>query len=274
MDEQNPIGAGGVRRALSLGTLGATAESLATPRTLTVLGCRVDRVDMDQAVGRIEVFVRNGKPAYVVTLGAEMANLAYADAGYRAAINGADLVVADTIGIVIAARLLRKPLRERVAGIDLMTRLCERAATQGYPVFLLGGEHGVSEDAAGELQRRFPGLRVAGTHHGYFNDGESSAVCAIVKNSGARFVFVGLGFPRQEHWIRANLARLGPVVCIGVGGSFDVLSGRLARASAAWRNAGLEWLYRLMREPRRWRRQLALPAFGARALRQALFGPR
>ena len=261
MDEQSSVGASDYRRALS-------------PETVTVLGCRVDRVDMNGAIGRIEGLTRDGKAAHIVTLGAEMANLAYADASYRAAVNSADLVVADTIGIVLAAKLRGTPLRERVAGIDLFVRLCERAAALGYPVFLLGGEPGVASAAAGELQRRYPNLHIAGTHHGYFNDVDSPAVCTIVKSSDARLVFVGLGFPRQEHWIRANLARLGPAVCIGVGGSFDVLAGKLARAPQAWRNAGLEWLYRLVREPRRFRRQLALPAFAARAVRQGLFGPR
>jgi len=229
---------------------------------------------MRGAVERIEIFVGTGKAAHVVTLGAEMANLAHVDPAYRAAINGADLVVADTIGIVLAARLLGKPLRERVTGIDLLTRLCERAAALGHPVFLLGGASGVAESAGAALRRRHPDLRVAGSHHGYFTDDESKSICALIRDSGARIVFVGLGFPRQEHWIRENVGRLGAVVCMGVGGSFDVISGRLPRAPAAVRKAGLEWLYRLVREPRRLRRQLALPAFAVRSAYQALFGPR
>jgi len=226
------------------------------------------------AVARIEEFARTGKPAHVVTLGAEMANLAYVDPTYRAAVNAADLVVADTIGIVMASRLLGKPLRERVAGIDLLGRLCERAAALGHPVFLLGGASGVADEAAAALRVRHPDLRIAGSHHGYFADDASAAVCALIRNSSARIVFVGLGFPRQEYWIRENIGKLGAVVCIGVGGSFDVISGRLTRAPAAVRKAGLEWLYRLVTEPRRLRRQLALPAFALRSMYQALFGPR
>jgi N-acetylglucosaminyldiphosphoundecaprenol N-acetyl-beta-D-mannosaminyltransferase len=239
-----------------------------------VLGCRVDRVDMDEAVARIEGFVQTGKAAQVVTLGAEMANLAYVDPTYRAAINGADLVVADTIGIVVAARLLGKPLRERVAGIDLLQRVCAGVASRGTAVFLLGGAPEVAAAAAEALKRAHPGLQIAGTHHGYFADDESPAMCALIKASGARIVFVGLGFPRQEYWIQRNLPNLGAIVCVGVGGSFDVLAGRLPRAPLAVRRVGLEWLYRLMREPRRLRRQLALPVFAARSMRQALFGPR
>ena len=263
MDEPRAFGAGDVQRALN-----------GSAKTLWVLGCRVDRVDMDGAVARIEEFLGSGKPARVVTLGAEMANHAYADASYREAVNGADLVVADTIGVVLAARLLGKPLRERVAGVDLVSRLCERAARSGYPVYLLGGHPGIAEAAADTLRRRFSDLHVAGTHHGYFSDDETPQVCARIRDSGARIVFVGLGFPRQEYWIRENLRKLGTAVCMGVGGSFDVLGGKIARAPLAVRRFGLEWLYRLVREPRRFGRQLALPAFAARSVRQALFGPR
>lgn len=229
---------------------------------------------MGGAIARVEQLLRSGKPAQVVTLGAEMANRAYVDPSYRAVLNGSDLVVADTNGVVLAARLLGKPLRERVAGVDLLARLCERAAELGYPVFLLGGEPGVAAAAAESLRRRYGDLRIAGSHHGYFTDDETPAVCTLIRNSGARMVFVGLGFPRQEYWIQANLANLGNAVCMGVGGSFDVLGGKVARAPLAVRRFGLEWLYRLVREPRRFGRQLALPAFAARSVRQALFGPR
>jgi N-acetylglucosaminyldiphosphoundecaprenol N-acetyl-beta-D-mannosaminyltransferase len=120
------------------------------------------------------------------------------------------------------------------------------------------------------IQRR-TGLQIAGTQHGYFEAEQDEEVALRIRTSGARLVAVGMGFPRQENWVAENRAGLGTVVCIGVGGAFDVISGRLPRAPLAIRRAGLEWLYRLVREPRRFARQLALPVFAARALRQAFF---
>jgi N-acetylglucosaminyldiphosphoundecaprenol N-acetyl-beta-D-mannosaminyltransferase len=252
--------------------LGSSAPGPLASESVSILGCRVDRVDTAGAQARIAGYLERGTPAHVVTLGAEMANLAYGDEGYRCVINAADLVVPDTIGIVLASRWLRSPLPERVAGIDLLERVCADAAAQGHAVYLLGGVEGAAAAAGAALAQRHPGLRLAGAEHGYFEDAQNAAVVERIRSAGARLVFVGLGFPRQEFWIRDNLARLGQVVCIGVGGSFDVLSGRLPRAPLAIRRAGLEWLYRLAREPRRFRRQLALPLFAARALRQSLRG--
>jgi N-acetylglucosaminyldiphosphoundecaprenol N-acetyl-beta-D-mannosaminyltransferase len=235
-----------------------------------VLGCRVDRVDSAAALARVEQLLDAGTAAQVVTLGAEMANLAYGDARYRAVVNAADLVVPDTIGIVLASHWIGVPLRERVAGVDLLERLCAFAAPKGLSIYLLGGAPGVARAASVALMQRHAGLRIAGADHGYFEDAEDAAISERIAGSGARLVFVGLGFPRQEYWIRDHLGRLGTAVCIGVGGSLDVLSGMRSRAPLAMRQLGLEWLYRLLREPRRLRRQLALPLFAARAASQAL----
>jgi N-acetylglucosaminyldiphosphoundecaprenol N-acetyl-beta-D-mannosaminyltransferase len=245
-------------------------QAQASAGSLVILGCRVDRVDAGAAVARIEQLLGAGAAAQVVTLGAEMANFAYDDERYRAVINAADLVIPDTIGIVLASRWMGVPLPERVAGIDLIERLCTLAAQRGLPIYLLGGEPGVARAASITLMQRHVGLRIAGSEHGYFEAADDAAISDRIARSGARLVLVGLGFPRQEYWIRDHLARLGAVVCIGVGGSFDVLSGRLARAPSVVRHLGLEWLYRLVREPHRLRRQLALPMFAARAAGQAL----
>jgi N-acetylglucosaminyldiphosphoundecaprenol N-acetyl-beta-D-mannosaminyltransferase len=233
---------------------------------LDILGCEVDCVDTAMALDRISEFVRERRAAHVVTFGAEMAMYAQRDPRYRETINAADLVVADTIGIVWASRTLGKPLRERVAGIELVDQLFEVA---DYPVYLLGGAEGVAASAAASLQARHPRLNIAGTQHGYFTDAQAPRVLDSIQASGARVVLVALGFPRQEFWIRDHLPQVGPAVCIGVGGAFDVWSGHVRRAPRAWRRAGLEWLYRLIREPRRLGRQLALPVFALRVFVQA-----
>jgi len=249
---------------------GSLTQAAASASSLTVLGCRVDRVDTDAAIARIDQLLAQGTPAQVVTLGAEMANLAHGDARYRGVLNSAALVVPDTIGIVLASRWIGAPLPERVAGIDLIERLCALAAQQGLPIYLVGSAPSIAAGAALALEQRHAGLKIAGAESGFFRDDASRAICERIRNSGARLVFVGLGFPRQEHWIHDHLSELGPAVCIGVGGSFDVISGRLTRAPLAVRRVGLEWLYRLVREPRRLRRQLALPLFAARAAGEAL----
>jgi len=233
-----------------------------------ILGCGVDLVDTAEALNRIVTFIRDDRPAYVVTFGAEMAVRACHDAGYRTVVNAADLVVADTVGIVWASRVLGLPQRERVAGIELVERMCE--ITSGS-VYFLGGAAGVAAAAAAALATRHPRLHVAGSRHGYFSKEEEPAIVDEIRASGASVVLVALGFPRQEFWIRDNLKALGPVTCIGVGGAFDVWAGKTKRAPESWRRAGMEWLYRLIAEPRRLGRQLALPEFAVRVLIQAAF---
>jgi N-acetylglucosaminyldiphosphoundecaprenol N-acetyl-beta-D-mannosaminyltransferase len=225
---------------------------------------------MDGAQRRILELVNAHRYAQVVTLGAEMAMLARRDLSYRDLINAADLVVPDTIGVVYAARLLGCRMRERVPGIELVERLCEECARLGLPIFLLGGAVDVADRAAAALQTRYPGLSIAGTQHGYFEDRDGAAIASRIASSGARLLLVALGFPRQEFWVRDHAAGLGALTCIGVGGSFDVISGRTARAPEVARRLGLEWLYRLVREPRRLGRQLALPQFAWLVAVQAL----
>jgi N-acetylglucosaminyldiphosphoundecaprenol N-acetyl-beta-D-mannosaminyltransferase len=253
-------GAGGS----SIADAGLTELSPPARRTrVDVLGCGVDPIDMDDAVARVESFVADSRASQIVTFGAEMAVRAARDASYRSVVNGADLVVPDTVGVVWAMRRRGAAVRDRVAGIELVERLCDAVRA---PVFFLGGAEGVATDAAAALKGRHPSLVVAGVHHGYFADGESAVVAEAIRASGARLVLVALGFPRQEFWIRGHLRALGPATCIGVGGAFDVWSGRVNRAPESWRRTGFEWLYRLVSEPRRFGRQLALPEFALRVL--------
>jgi len=237
---------------------------------LVVLGCRVDAVDASSAAETITSWIRQGRPAHVVTLGAEMATLAARDDAYRAAINGADLVVPDTVGIVWASRVLRRPLHERVAGIDLVERILRESPPASIRLFILGAAAGVAESAAQALGGAFQSVVICGMHHGYFDRDHDAELANVIRASGARLVLVGMGFPLQEVWIRQNFQTLGDAVCIGVGGALDVWAGRVTRAPASWRRAGLEWFYRLVREPARLRRQLALPRFAALVLAQAL----
>jgi N-acetylglucosaminyldiphosphoundecaprenol N-acetyl-beta-D-mannosaminyltransferase len=228
---------------------------------LNILGCRLDPIDGDEATARILSLAREGRGAHVVTLGTEMVVYAQRDARFRAILNRCALSLCDTVGLLTVARLRGVRLRARVAGVELIERLCARAAALRLPVYFLGGADGVASDAAATLTARFPGLQVAGTHSGYFADEESPAIAQAIAASGSRLLFVGMGSPRQEFWLAEHLHETGCGVGIGVGGSFDVIGGRIERAPRLVRRFGFEWLYRLVKEPQRWRRQLALPRF-------------
>jgi N-acetylglucosaminyldiphosphoundecaprenol N-acetyl-beta-D-mannosaminyltransferase len=240
--------------------------------SVSILGCRIDALDAAAAVDRISGWIRERRPAHVVTLGTEMAALAARDDRYRETINGADLVVPDTVGVVWASRMVGRPLPERVAGIDLVEAVLAANASRGLRVFVLGAGAGAAEAAAQSLATRFPGVVIAGMHHGFFAADHDDDVARLVRGANANLVVVALGFPNQEYWIQENLKSIGGAVCIGVGGAVDVWAGRAARAPSGWRNLGLEWLYRLIREPNRFRRQLALPRFAFLVLAQALRG--
>ncbi len=228
---------------------------------MEILGCRLDPIDADAAADAILRFARSGAGAQIVTLGTEMVVHAQRDRGYRDIINACALSLCDTVGLLAVARSRGATLRERVTGVELIEHLCGRAARDGIAVYLLGGSPGVAEAAARTLQQRYPGLLLAGARDGYFNEAESAEVAAQIRASGARLLFAGMGFPRQEYWLAQYLPLTGCGAGIGVGGSFDVISGKVERAPEEWRRLGLEWLYRLVKEPHRWKRQLALPRF-------------
>ncbi len=183
------------------------------------------------------------------------------DSAFRDVVNHCALSLCDTVGLLAAARRRGAQLRERVTGVELVEHLCARAANDGVSVYFFGGAEGVAADAAAISEARFAGLRVAGSRNGFFTSDDEPAIIDAIRASGAGLLFVGLGSPRQEMWLARNLQATGCGAAVGVGGSFDVLSGRVSRAPQMWRRLGLEWLYRLIREPHRFRRQLALPYF-------------
>ena len=225
----------------------------------------------DEAVERIAALAHGAAPSIVVTLGVEMTMYAQRDARFRALIDRAALSLCDTIGVLLASRARRGPLRERVTGVDLIEPLAARSASGGdLRLFLFGGAPGVAERAANALRGRYPGVAIVGTRDGYFAASQSPTIVASIVLSNANVLLVGLGSPKQEYWLEEYLGATKCGVGIGVGGSFDILAGTVPRAPRLWRRAGLEWLYRLIREPARWRRQLALPRFAVAATREAM----
>ena len=211
----------------------------------------LDVLDRAAVVPEIEKLINLRKPSQVITLNALMYNCASEDAALAAAINSASLVIPDSAGISWAVKFLQKRAVTRCPGIDLIRELCGAAVKQGYVLFLLGSAPGVAEEAANRLKHDFPGLKISGTRHGYFMKSEAESVIAAVKRARPDILLVGFSVPRQEKWIASNLEKLGVPVVMGVGGSFDVISGLLRRAPAWMQKCGLEWLFRTAQQP--WR---------------------
>jgi N-acetylglucosaminyldiphosphoundecaprenol N-acetyl-beta-D-mannosaminyltransferase len=223
---------------------------------IRILGVGIDPVTMAEALSRVEGLLDGARPSQVITANPEMVMLARRNKPFAQVFQEAALVVPDGYGLIWASRFLGRPLPERVAGIDLLDNLAALAARRRYGLFLLGAREGVAAEAAAELQRRHPGLIIAGFHHGYFTPDEERQVLDRIREARPHILAVGLGTPRQELWLARHQASLQVPIGIGVGGSFDVLAGRVQRAPRWMQARGLEWLYRLLREPWRYRRVL------------------
>ncbi len=194
------------------------------------------------------------------------------DAELRVILEKAALVTPESSGILWASSRLGQPLKEFTPGIDLMLAVCRIAADDGHPVYLLGAAPGTAERASRALGVRYPKLKIVGTHHGYFQRADDPSVIGMIRQAKPHVLFVGMGMPAQEKWIAKHLSELGVRVVMGVGGSFDVLSGKLKRAPGVMRHLGIEWLYRLSQEPWRWRRIAQLPVFAWHVLREKHHG--
>ena len=237
-----------------------------------VLGVGFDRVGLAAAAQRILRRFDAGERTFVITANPEFVMLARSDEAVARIAHEAQLVVADGSGIVAASRLLGSAL-PRVPGRLLVDALVPHLAQRRSRTFFLGAAPGVAERAAAELRRRAPGLVVAGVHAGSAEPEDDAVSVARVRESGAQVLLVAYGMPKQERWIARNLPALPDVrLAIGVGGVFDQLSGVQRVPPALLHAIGLEWLWRLAREPRRWRRQRVLPLFALLVLRKRLFG--
>jgi N-acetylglucosaminyldiphosphoundecaprenol N-acetyl-beta-D-mannosaminyltransferase len=263
-----------------LGWLGDFVDSSdvrALRRRVSLFGILVDRVNRARAVSALEGFLADGGRHQVVTVNLDFMRLADRDPEYRRILNQADLAVADGMPIVWLSRLGRDGLPERVAGIDLVEECCRLAARTDVPLFLLGAALGVAEAAGRALVARHPGLRIAGVFAPAFApptpEGDAE-MFRLVRDAGRCVLFVAFGAPRQDRFISTNLNGMDCAIAMGVGGTFDILSGTIPRAPLWMQRSGLEWVWRLVQEPGRlWRRYLVrdLP-FAVRLGARALFG--
>jgi len=231
------------------------------PERVNILGIGIDPVTMQEALSRIERFIQERVPRIVITADASGIVLAQKDPRWRDILLKADLVTPDSFGIIWASRKLGSPLSERVTGVDLVLELCALSESKGYRLFFLGASPGVADKAVERMRKRFPGIRVVGTAHGYFSDEEERSIVEKVRHARPDVLFVAMGIPRQEKFIVEHLYEMAVPVSIGVGGSFDVLSGLTKRAPYLIQKMHLEWLWRLMMNPKKWRKVLTLPIF-------------
>lgn len=228
---------------------------------VNILGVKLDMVNILQAAQKIMEYLKEDRLHTVFTPNSEIIMAAYRDNEFKKILNAADMLTADGIGVVYASKILKKPINERAAGYDIACNVLEKLKNTDYKLFLFGGKPGVAEKAAQNIKNNYPGINISGTRNGYFKSEDESEIIEQINNSGADIVFVCLGAPKQEKWIYAHKNDLNVKVAMGIGGSLDVFAGEVKRAPDIFCKLGLEWFYRLCKEPQRIGRMMDLPKF-------------
>ncbi|QNU67507.1 WecB/TagA/CpsF family glycosyltransferase [Ruminiclostridium herbifermentans] len=230
-------------------------------KLVNIAGINIDDLTMEQAVKKIYYFISSDKNHAIYTPNAEIMMDGIKDKKMFQVLNDADMLVADGAGVVLASKILGKAVRQKVSGVDLAKNLLEASAKKPIKFFLFGGKPGIAEKAHANIICDYPHAEVVGTHNGYFTEEDNQKIIEEINNSGAEVLFVCLGAPKQEMWIHENKDKLTVKACLGVGGTLDILAGNVKLAPDFFRNHGLEWLYRLYKEPWRYKRMLKLPKF-------------
>ncbi|SCY48888.1 WecB/TagA/CpsF family glycosyltransferase [Alkaliphilus peptidifermentans] len=230
-------------------------------KRVEILNVPIHAVSQHEAVEALIGFLNQDKLMKVYTPNPEIVMLAQADEGLLNILKDGDLVVPDGIGLIMASKLKGLGLKERVTGVDLTHRLLSYCGNSKKSVFILGGKPDVPEKAAENIENKYNGIKIAGTQHGYFKQEENEEIINSINSSKADVLFVCLGAPRQEIWIDDNKDKLNCRIAIGLGGGVDIYAGTAKRAPMAYQKLGLEWFYRLMKEPKRYKRMLLLPKF-------------
>ena len=234
------------------------------------MGVGFDDLTMDEALAKASSLMDEKKAAYVVTPNPEIVMLCREDEQLASAVKNASLVLADGIGIIYGAKILGTPMKQKLPGIDFATELFGIMECEGKTLFLLGAKPGIAEQAAEKLLERFPALKIVGTNDGYFKD--DAPVIEKINAASPDLLLVCLGAPKQELWMQQNASALNVGLMAGLGGSLDVFAGVVERAPEKWQKLGLEWLYRLKKEPSRAKRMSNLPKFGFAVIGRRLSG--
>ncbi|MDZ5471929.1 WecB/TagA/CpsF family glycosyltransferase [Bacillus sp. 31A1R] len=240
-------------------------------KIINVLDVPFYNVTFNEMVNTLTNRIQSNQKTFVVTANPEIVMHAYENDDYMQMVRQADFVTPDGVGILIGAKILNNYIKERVTGFDMTMELLNRANEHQWKVYLLGGKEETNEKAVTNIKIQFPNLNLIGHHHGYFN-WEDKQIQKEIQQLQPDIVLVALGFPRQEKWIYENLNEFTKGIFIGVGGSIDVLAGEVKRAPAFWQKLKLEWFYRLLKQPSRWRRMLVLPRFVIEVLKVKFLG--
>lgn len=231
-------------------------------KPVKILGVPVHPLTMNESVAVLEEKLQKKEQAFVVTANAEIIMMCQQDKGYNNIVSEqADLVLPDGAGAVWAGRYLGNEVPERVAGFDLYNQLLKLSADKGYKAYFFGGAPGVAEAAKNKAEELYPGVQIVGCRNGYFTEAEEEAIIKEINDAAPDMLFVALGAPKQEKWLVKYRNQLKPRVLMGIGGSFDVLAGKMERAPKWMQEASLEWAFRLYKQPSRFMRMLALPKF-------------
>lgn len=234
-----------------------------------IFGVEIQNTTLEDVVSKLEGYLKGDSLKTIYTPNTEIVMAAKENRSLKELINKGDLVIADGIGLVYGSRIKKRPLKERVTGFDTSMKLLDIANKNAYSLFLLGGKDGVAKGAAERINGDYPNIRIAGFHHGYFKgshlglkgEAEEERIIEDINKSNPDIIFVGFGFPKQELWIHTNKDRVKGRVIIGNGGVMDILAGNSKRAPEIFIKLGLEWFYRLVQDPSRIKRQMALPKF-------------
>lgn len=241
------------------------------PEPISVMGVKITPFsDYAQVCRCIEGLIASGNKAFNVAINPEKIYRANREPDLKELLNRADIGICDGIGAALAVRLLNGRPITRITGVSLFFELVKSAEKKGWKIFLLGASPESNKGAFEKLSDDYPSLKIVGRVDGYFKD--TQEVVRQINQSGANIVFVAMGSPKQELWIAENREAIEATFCMGVGGTFDVVSGKVEWAPPFFRDTGTEWLYRLFREPKRWRRQLVLPKFAWAVLKQKFAG--
>lgn len=226
-------------------------KRLGNNKRIRLLNTTIDALDVKDTIKLVEKYVRAKQPLHLMGVNADKINELNRNKHLKRIVNSCGIINADGASVVLASRFLKKPLPERVAGIDLMQSLIELSAKKGYTVYLLGAKEEVVNKTAQVLKRDYPQLSICGIHNGYFSEDDWSSISFEIKCKRPDFVFVGITSPMKEYLIEYMQNDGNNSVFMGVGGSFDVISGNIPRAPVWMQEHGLEWLFRVIKEPRR-----------------------
>lgn len=237
--------------------------------SIKIFGVKINNISFDEAVEEIKGYLKGDSIKTIYTPNPEIVMGAKDDEDLKSLLNKGDMITADGIGLIYASKIKKKPLKERVTGYDLSLKLLEIGNDNSYSIYLLGGKEGIAKKAGENIKKDYENINLVGYHNGYFkgshngykNHKDEKHIIDEINLSNPDIIFVGLGFPNQERWINANKDKIKGKVIIGNGGVMDILSGNIKPAPDIYRKIGLEWLYRLIKEPSRIKRQIIIPKF-------------